>query len=145
MRLILLLLLLILQLPIGCPLSSLVTKKRTKKSTSQKAKKAKNFGRVPQHIISSSAITGREGLKDGGYAEHVFRSARDLSGYVYDTRRSDRLRLAQKCATEVVQQLPWNKWQDNFFRDGHLAMMQAPPASYRPAYGTVPAPSMRSE
>ena len=31
---------------------------KNKKRTSQEAKKAKNFGRVPQQIISSSAIAG---------------------------------------------------------------------------------------
>ena len=36
-----------------------------KKCPSQKTKKAKNFGRIPQQIISSSAITGREGLRGG--------------------------------------------------------------------------------
>ena len=38
---------------------------RNKKNKSQKSKKANNFGRVPQHIISSSAITGWERLRGG--------------------------------------------------------------------------------
>ena len=38
---------------------------KQKKRASQKAKKTKNFGRIPQQIISSSAITGWEGLRGG--------------------------------------------------------------------------------
>ena len=48
--------------------------------TSPRAKKANKFRRVPQQLFSSSAITGGE---MGGYAEHVFRSRRDLSMFIY--------------------------------------------------------------
>ena len=58
---------LVLVLVAGKTLSNAKTKKRdkNKKKNVTKAKKAKNYGRVPQQIISSSAITGREGLRGG--------------------------------------------------------------------------------
>ena len=53
--------------------------------TSPRAKKANKFRRVPQQLFSSSAITGGE---MGGYAEHVLRSRRDLSVFMYERERT---------------------------------------------------------
>ena len=56
-----------------------------RKKERQGAKKANKFRRVPQQLFSSSAITGGE---MGGYAEHVLRSRRDLSVFMYERERT---------------------------------------------------------
>ena len=54
--------------------------KNTKEGTSKSKRKPNTFRRVPRQIVSSSAITGWEGLRDARiYAEHVLWSRRDLS------------------------------------------------------------------
>ena len=112
-----------------------------KKGTSQEAKRAKNFRRVPQQRIFSSAITVWEGLKCGrlcracppkwARSKYVYKLPwYDCTLYLHDTRCSHLLLkyfevLLYNVYYKVKKRLLWDR---GFRRNSYLHMLRIPTA-----------------